>query len=157
MCLSISSRACFRLSVFPCFLADHLFALTFCLFRAICFPALSCWLCFSALASGYLFSPHLLAVCASSRANFQVVCFPPLFCRLSIFLPYLAGFLCSRAFFPVTRFPALSCRLPVFPRFLPGYLFSRTFLPVMRLPALSCGFPLLSFRLSMDIYVSRAF
>lgn len=157
MSLSISSRACFRLSVFPSFLADHLFALTFCLFRAICFPALSCWLCFSALASGYLFSLHLLAVCASSRANFRVVCFPALSCRLSFFPRYLAGFLCSRAFFPVTCLRALSCRLCVFPwylagfpRYLAGYMFpalsrrlggyllSHAVLPVMYLPALSC-------------------
>lgn len=131
MSLSISSRACLRLSVFLSFLVDHLFALTLCLFRAICFPALHCWLCFSALASGYLFSPHLLAVCASSRANFRVVCFPALSCRLSFFPRYLAGFLCSRAFFPFTCFPALSCRLCVFPRYLAGF---PAILPVICFP-----------------------
>ena len=133
MGLSIFSRACFRLSVFLSFLADILFALTFCQFRAM-FSRSSFWLCFSALASGYLFSPHFLAGYGSSRAIFRflftraifrVICSPALSCRLpisprsacrlSVFRRFLASHLFSRAFSPVTCFPALSRRLCVFP------------------------------------------
>lgn len=97
MCFSIFFRACFRLSVLPSFLAGYLLALTFCLFGAMCFPALSCWLCFSAIASAYLFSRTFLSV------------------------------ICFRTFLPVMYLPAVSSRLFVYPRYLAGYLFTRTF------------------------------
>lgn len=108
MCFSIFFRACFRLSVLPSFLAGYLLALTFCLFGAMCFPALSCWLCFSAIASAYLFS----------RTFLSVICFPH----------FLAGYVPSRSFFPVICLPALSfCRFRVmcFERFLAGSVSSR--------------------------------
>lgn len=133
MSLSIFSRACFRLSAFLSFLADNLFALTICLFRAV-FSRSFFWLCFSALASGYLFSPHFLAGYGSS-ALFSEFCSPALSSELSVHLRYLAGYLLPRArlagypfsgaFLSVICFPALSCRLPVFPRFLAGYVSSR--------------------------------
>lgn len=129
MCFSIFFRACFRLSVLPSFLAGYLLALTFCLFRAMCFPALSCWLCFSAIASAYLFS----------RTFLSVICFPH----------FLAGYVSSRTFLPVMYLPALSSRLFVYLRYLAGYLFTLStglglcvlsaFLPVLSLPALRTG------------------
>lgn len=122
MCFSIFFRACFRLSVLPSFLAGYLLALTFCLFGAMCFPALSCWLCFSAIASAYLFS----------RTFLSVICFPH----------FLAGYVSSRTFLPVMYLPAVSSRLFVYPRYLSaglGLCVLSAFLSVLSFPALRTG------------------
>ena len=166
MCFSILFRACFRLAVvpkLPCQPAICLPLLSACLGLSV-FP-LFLAVCFSALVSDYLFSPHFLAGYASPRAIFRIIYifpraflpvnyFPTQSCRLSIFPRFLAGYVSSRAilrgylFFPryladyiISRaFLSVICFPALSSRLCIGYVFSRDFLPVINFPALLAGY-----------------
>ena len=118
LCPSLVPLSCLSRASLP---ASYLFALTFCLFRAMCSPALSCWPFFRA-------SFRLSVFTALSCQLWRL---PALSSELSNYISQrsLSGYTFSRAFLPVMCLPALSSRLcidfVISRSFLAGYIFSR--------------------------------